>query len=592
MANQKNEAAKALQDATDVLDSAVDTAKINAASAPLVKEVAKDSLNEYAGRIKPDDMTTEEKADFDTALENAVKTIDGVANNKAVAKALADAKAAVKEVVDQINDNRETNAAVEDAKAAADAAKAAAESAKQNKYASNTDKTAIDNAVKSVNDAIAAIEKATNNEEAKKAAAAAKKAVDALESATNKANSNSTAAKAAAEAEAARKAAEAEAAAAKKAAEAKALSDAKTNATDRLEDLYDAKNVSDYRTAQQKALKNAVNSGKKAINAAKTPAAAKSALAAAKKAVNAIKTDAELSKEEAAAEKAKKEEAAKKAAAEKTKKDKAAASNAVNVINSIGKVTANSSKKIAAAKKAYNALTADQRKLVPAEVVAKLNNADTEYAKAVKTKYAGKAAKAKNAQSLNAKLKVTQTKNKINVSWGSVKTADEYRVYIQYCSKKFSKTATVTVPAPTRKVSVSQVNGAKLKLKNNFKVYVAAYKTIDGKKTRIGKTITAHIVGRKNAKYTNAKKIVITSSKNVTLTAGQSSKITAKTILVNKKKSQLPNNHAKQFRYRSSNKKVATVTSKGMIKAVGKGKCTVYVFSRNGLAKKVTVTVN
>ena len=49
--------------------------------------------------------------------------------------------------------------------------------------------------------------------------------------------------------------------------------------------------------------------------------------------------------------------------------------------------------------------------------------------------------------------------------------------------------------------------------------------------------------------------------------------------------------HAKELRFASSNKKVATVTEKGVIKAVGKGKCTIYVYAKNGYAKKVKVTV-
>lgn len=42
--------------------------------------------------------------------------------------------------------------------------------------------------------------------------------------------------------------------------------------------------------------------------------------------------------------------------------------------------------------------------------------------------------------------------------------------------------------------------------------------------------------------------------------------------------------------YRSSNTKVATVSSKGAVKGVKKGKAVIYV-SSNGITKKVTVTV-
>ena len=51
------------------------------------------------------------------------------------------------------------------------------------------------------------------------------------------------------------------------------------------------------------------------------------------------------------------------------------------------------------------------------------------------------------------------------------------------------------------------------------------------------------------------------------------------------------NAHATEFRYASTDKKVATVSSKGKIKAVRKGSCTIYVYARNGYAKKVKVKV-
>ncbi|MCR5685520.1 MAG: hypothetical protein K6G81_08915 [Lachnospiraceae bacterium] len=41
----------------------------------------------------------------------------------------------------------------------------------------------------------------------------------------------------------------------------------------------------------------------------------------------------------------------------------------------------------------------------------------------------------------------------------------------------------------------------------------------------------------------------------------------------------------------SSNKKVTTVSKDGTITAVGKGTCYIYVYTKNGYAKKVKVTV-
>ena len=198
----------------------------------------------------------------------------------------------------------------------------------------------------------------------------------------------------------------------------------------------------------------------------------------------------------------------------------------------------------------------------------------------------------KNELALNAGLKVSQTGSKINVTWGKVKDAEGYEVYVQYCGKKFtSKSINSVNSGRVTKIVITKVNGKKLDLKKNFKVYVRAYKKLEnGKKVTLGKTITAHIVGRKNTGSTNVKEVKVSKS-SYTLKVGKSATIKAKTVLVDKKKKQLSNAHAKQFRYASSDKKVATVSSKGKITAVGKGSCVVYVYARNGYAKKVKVTV-
>ena len=190
-----------------------------------------------------------------------------------------------------------------------------------------------------------------------------------------------------------------------------------------------------------------------------------------------------------------------------------------------------------------------------------------------------------NALTLNAGLKVSQTGKKITVKFGKVAGATSYEVYVAYCGQKFPTKATATTKKNS--VSITKLNGKKLNLKKNFKIYVVAKKS----KAKLGKTITAHVVGHKNVKYTNAKSIKITSKTTLTLKKGKKSQIKAKTILVDSKKKQLTDAHAKEFRYASSNKKVATVSKTGKITAKGKGTATIYVYSRNGYAKKVKVTV-
>ncbi len=199
--------------------------------------------------------------------------------------------------------------------------------------------------------------------------------------------------------------------------------------------------------------------------------------------------------------------------------------------------------------------------------------------------------KEKNALYLNAKLKVSQTGKKISVRWGGVPGADGYDVYVQYCGKKFTKKSITPIKkAGTTKAAVKKVNGRALDLKRNYKIYVLAYKLADGRKVTLARTITAHVVGRNNKKYTNAKAVKAKKSSYI-LKQGRTAKISAGIVLVDKDKKQLTNAHAKKFRYAVTDKTVAAVSVNGKIKAVGKGVCTIYVYARNGFAKKLKVTV-
>ena len=192
--------------------------------------------------------------------------------------------------------------------------------------------------------------------------------------------------------------------------------------------------------------------------------------------------------------------------------------------------------------------------------------------------------------SMNAGLKISQTGSKINIKWGKVKEADGYDVYVAYCGKKFGKAVKTINMNSTTSITVKKINGKKINLKKNFKVYVAAYKMTDGKKEVLAKSIMGHVVGRLNTKYSNAKKITLSKSK-YSVKVGKTVKVKAKTVLVDKSKKQLSDGHAKEFRYATSNKNIATVDKNGKVKGVAKGTCTIYVYARNGYAKTVSVTV-
>ncbi|MCR5793259.1 MAG: Ig-like domain-containing protein [Lachnospiraceae bacterium] len=191
---------------------------------------------------------------------------------------------------------------------------------------------------------------------------------------------------------------------------------------------------------------------------------------------------------------------------------------------------------------------------------------------------------------LNAGLKISQKGSKINIKWGQVKEADGYEVYVGYCGKAFGKAVKVISTNKKTNVDINKLKGKKLDLTKNFKVYITAYKKDKGKKVRLAKTITGHVVGRLNSVYTNAKSITLSKSK-YTVKVGKSITIKAKTNLVDKNKKQLTDAHAKEFRFASSNKKIAKVNSKGKVTGVSAGTCTIYVYARNGYAKTVKVTV-
>ena len=197
----------------------------------------------------------------------------------------------------------------------------------------------------------------------------------------------------------------------------------------------------------------------------------------------------------------------------------------------------------------------------------------------------------KNGLAINSGLKVSQSSKVINVKWGRVKDAEGYKVYVQYCGKNFSeKSLNMIKSGKVTKFVIKKINGKKIDLKKNYKVYVRAYKIVKGKKVSLGRSITAHIVGKKNTRETNTKGIKLNKT-SFKLKVGKKATIKGKAILVDKTKKPLSDKHAKELRFASSDKKVATVTEKGVIKAVGKGTCTIYVYARNGYARKVKVIV-
>ena len=265
----------------------------------------------------------------------------------------------------------------------------------------------------------------------------------------------------------------------------------------------------------------------------------------------------------------------------------------INALPASDKVAITDKAAVEAARKAYDSLTADQKKKVSADTLKKLENAEKALETLVVADKATKelaAAKQAAQAAMNSEVKVTVKGKKIKVQWTKTTSADGYDVYVQYCGKKITKPVKTIKKNSTTKATIKKINGKKLNLKKQFRVYVVAYKMIDGKKVTLAKSNTGHVVGTKNKKYTNVKSIKL-KKKAYTIAVGKTVKVKAKIKLVDKNKKHIPKSHGAKFRYRTSDSSIATVSKSGKIKGIKKGTCTIYVYAINGKMKKVKVTV-
>lgn len=179
-------------------------------------------------------------------------------------------------------------------------------------------------------------------------------------------------------------------------------------------------------------------------------------------------------------------------------------------------------------------------------------------------------------------MKGKGTGTRIDLTWDKVKGATGYDVYWSYCNGKNNFNKLANVPK-SQKYADKNLNN-----KREYKYFTVAYKMSGGKKVYLGRTNTVH-VAMPQASKTNVLKVTVNKTK-VNLAKGKTFKIIKKVKLENPKKKAL-NHLTKKERFITSNAKVATVSSAGVIKAVRKGTCTVYVMSENGVCAKIKVTV-
>ena len=173
-------------------------------------------------------------------------------------------------------------------------------------------------------------------------------------------------------------------------------------------------------------------------------------------------------------------------------------------------------------------------------------------------------------------------KNSIVLSWKKYTGATGYDVYWRYCdgSINYKKVGTVK----NGKLSITH---KKLKKDREYKYFIAAYKMVEGRKIYIAKSNGVH-VAMKKAATTNVASIKV-NKKKVTLAVGKTFTLKCEIKAENSSKNLVF--HTSSYRYYTTNSKVAIVSKAGVIKAKGKGTCSIYVLANNGVYKKVKVIV-
>lgn len=185
--------------------------------------------------------------------------------------------------------------------------------------------------------------------------------------------------------------------------------------------------------------------------------------------------------------------------------------------------------------------------------------------------------------------------NEQTFTWTPLTNVDGYFVYEAYCNTykhvhPFKKVADVSASSPR----VYKRSGLKKGIA--YKYYVAAYKKVNGKKQIVKKSVSVHsaagnLLKKKNAKYTNVKKVSVNKNA-VTLKIGKIYKIQPSVKGVISGCSILQKDHAPMYRYLYiKDGKNISVNQNGTVKALKAGKCNVYVLGTNGVRTKVAVTV-
>ena len=169
-------------------------------------------------------------------------------------------------------------------------------------------------------------------------------------------------------------------------------------------------------------------------------------------------------------------------------------------------------------------------------------------------------------------------KNKaIKLSWKNVSGAEGYTIYGSKSGKKMKKIKDMPY-------GVKSYTAKKLAKGTYYKFVIVAYRYSKGEKHTIATSAEVHCT-TKGGKYGNPQKLIY-NKKKVNVKLGKKLKLKLKYKSDKKVKKYTP-----KFRYESSNASIAKVDKKGKIRGMKKGKCYVYMYTQNGLYKRVRVSV-
>ncbi len=177
-------------------------------------------------------------------------------------------------------------------------------------------------------------------------------------------------------------------------------------------------------------------------------------------------------------------------------------------------------------------------------------------------------------------LGVTSKEKSVTLRWNTVKDADGYMIYGAECGNNSKYRLLRTVRG-----NVNSWTHTGLKKATYYRYSVVAYRNINKKKVTIAQTYSMHIATT-GTKHAYARNLQVNRT-NVVLNRGKRTALRTKVIYSSGK----IQNHIAAVRFSSSNSRVATVDSRGIISARNKGTCIIYCYAPNGVRKNVRVTV-